>query len=217
VKLNSSGIVHDSVAASYNVIASDYASRFRYELDGKPFDRSLLRCFAEFSGNDGAPVIDLGCGTGRVVHYLHTLGIQARGLDISSEMIRQAQQDFPELHFSVASMLALPFGDGSIGGAVSMYSIIHFPVDELEAIFCEIARVIHKNGYLLVVFQTDAETLYVKEAFGKPLTLTYYRHEVATIRTLLEWAGFTARLEAIREPGPAERARQAYLIAQRAN
>jgi SAM-dependent methyltransferase len=205
-----------SVAAAYNAIAGDYANRFREELDGKPLDRALLRCFAQLIANDITPVLDLGCGTGRVVQYLHKLGLNVRGVDLSDEMIRQASRNYPNLRFSVASMFKLPFDDGSIGGAISMYSIVHFPSDGLACVFREISRVLAPKSYLLVVFQTGARTLRIKEAFGKPLDLTFYRHEIATVRTLLESAGFTVWMEAVREPDDHERARQAYLMVQRA-
>jgi hypothetical protein len=55
-----------------------------------------------------------------------------------------------------------------------------------------------------------------KELDGKPLNLTFYRHEIATIRARLESAGFTIWMETVREPDRHERARQAYLIVQRA-
>lgn len=41
-----------------------------------------------------------------------------------------------------------------------------------------------------------------------------YRHEIATVRTVLESAGFAVWIEAVREPDDGERARQAYLIVQ---
>lgn len=205
-----------SVATAYDKIAGEYADRFREELDGKPLDRALLRCFARLASNNNAPVVDLGCGTGEVVKYLDALGLNARGIDISREMISQALHSFPNLRFDVASMCALLFDDGSIGGAISMYSIVHFPDHDLADVFKEISRILTPKSYLLVVFQTGARTLHIKEAFGKPLNLTFYRHEIATVRTLLESAGFTVWMEAVREPDDHERARQAYLIVQRA-
>lgn len=205
-----------SVAAAYNAIAADYASHFRKELDGKPLDRALLSCFAQLCVNSSGPILDLGCGTGGVVQYLHALGLDVLGIDISNEMISQALLNFPHLRFEVASMSALPFEDGSIGGAISMYSIVHFSDDDLANVLKEISRTLVPKSYLLVVFQTGAKTLHIEEAFGKQLNLTFYRHEIATVRTLLESAGFTVWMEAVREPDDHERARQAYLIVQRA-
>jgi hypothetical protein len=49
-----------------------------------------------------------------------------------------------------------------------------------------------------------------------PLNLTFYRDEMATVRTLLESSGFSVWMAAVREPDDGERARQAYLIVQRA-
>src|ERR1700726_2712893 len=120
----------DDPARSYYAIAGAYAERFGDELDHKPLDRALIALFAEDAGG-AAPVVDVGCGPGHITQHLHDLGCEAVGIDLSPAMIALARARHPALRFEVASMLALPFADRSVGGIAALYSIIHLTDAEL--------------------------------------------------------------------------------------
>src|SRR3974390_3391872 len=81
-----------AVRAAYDAVAVDYAALLRDELAAKPFDRALLGAFAELvlSGSAG-PVADVGCGPGRVTAYLHGLGVETFGIDLSPAMVAVAR------------------------------------------------------------------------------------------------------------------------------
>src|SRR5947209_2868925 len=66
-----------------------------------------------------------------------------------------ARAAHPELRFEVGSMDALgPLGiaDGSLGGVLSRYSIIHLPPEGLPAVVAEFGRVLAPGGHLLLSF-----------------------------------------------------------------
>jgi SAM-dependent methyltransferase len=85
-----------SIRESYDRIADEYARRIYRELGGKPFDRELLTRFANEVKRRGV-VCDLGCGPGHVAKFLHGLGTNVFGLDISAGMVEQARQLNPEM------------------------------------------------------------------------------------------------------------------------
>lgn len=56
-----------TVTASYDTVAADYADLVRDALLQMPLDRDLLGTFAELvQGADIGPVADIGCGPGHV-------------------------------------------------------------------------------------------------------------------------------------------------------
>lgn len=116
----------------YDTVAEDYAEQFRDVLTVSPLDRVLLDGFAELVGDSGR-VADLGCGPGRVTGYLASLGLSVFGLDLSESMLAIARRENPGLRFERGSMLELDLPDGALAGALSWYSSIHTPVDELPA------------------------------------------------------------------------------------
>jgi SAM-dependent methyltransferase len=105
--------------------------------------------------NGGGPVADLGCGPGYLTAHLSSLGLAAFGVDLSPAMIALARAAHPQLRFEVGSMDALGslgIADGSLGGALSRFSIIHLPPDQLPAVVTEFGRVLAPGGHLLLSF-----------------------------------------------------------------
>ena len=84
--------------SSYDTDASGYAEKVRGLLDGSPYLRASLALFAELVGDaGGGPVADVGCGPGYVTSYLHDIGVDAVGIDLSPEMIAIARRDHDPL------------------------------------------------------------------------------------------------------------------------
>ncbi len=83
--------------SSYYSDAAGYAEQVRGLLDGRPYLRAGLDLFAELIADaGGGPVADIGCGPGYVTAYLHDVGADAFGIDLSPEMIAIARRDHPQ-------------------------------------------------------------------------------------------------------------------------
>ncbi|MDH6568541.1 SAM-dependent methyltransferase [Streptomyces sp. SAI-117] len=197
----------------YDTVAEDYAEQFRGVLTVSPLDRVLLSGFAELVG-DGR-VADLGCGPGRITAHLASLGLSVFGLDLSESMLAIAHRENPGLRFEQGSMLELDLPDGALAGAVSWYSSIHTPVDELPRLFAEFHRVLAPGGHLLVAFQAGDKDRHHERPWGRPVALTFLRRRPEQIVGLLRAAGFSLVSQTVREPGPEEVSQQAFLIARR--
>ena len=198
----------------YDTVAEDYAEQFRDVLTVSPLDRVLMDGFAELVG-DGGRVADLGCGPGRVTGYLASLGLSVFGLDLSESMLAIARRENPGLRFERGSMLELDLPDGALAGALSWYSSIHTPVDELPRLFAEFHRVLAPGGHLLVAFQAGDEDRHHDRPWGRPVALTFRRRQPEQIIGLLRAAGFALVSRTVREPAPEEVSQQAILIARR--
>ncbi len=96
----------------------------------------------------GARVLDIGCGTGRVVDVLARRGVRAWGIDPSPEMLAQARGCRPPGGgFKEARAERLPFKDGWFDGAVMRQVVQHL---ELDSAFAEAARVLRPGGRLAI-------------------------------------------------------------------
>jgi SAM-dependent methyltransferase len=212
----------DRTRATYDAVAEAYADAFSSELDGKPLDRALLDGFAELC-RAGGPVYDLGCGPGHVTRYLAERGVDARGLDLSPEMVRIARARHPLLAFEIGSMTALDAPGGSWAGAVALYSIIHLTPDERRLAFREISRALRPGGWLLVAFHVSAadhptgSSVHLDTWFGASVDLTAHFLEPGDILGELRDAGLEVRARLDREPwSPTEYpSRRCYILARR--
>ncbi|PWI17411.1 SAM-dependent methyltransferase [Streptomyces sp. Act143] len=198
----------------YDTVAEDYAERFRDPFAGAPVDRAMFAVFAELVGPGGA-VADLGCGPGRATAHLRSLGLDVFGLDLSAGMLAIARRENPDLLFVQGSMLDLDVADGALAGAVSWYSSIHTPVEELPALFSEFRRVLKPGGHLLVGFQVGDEPKRHDKPFGHDVILDFQRRQPEFVGGLLEAAGFEVLSRTVRAPQEQEPTPQACLIARR--
>jgi len=203
---------------SYDTVAADYASLLADELAAKPLDRAMLGAFAEHvrAEGGGGPVADLGCGPGRVTAHLRDLGLSAFGVDLSPRMVAEARRRYPDLRFEVGTMTAPDIADGSLGGALAWYSLVHTPPEELGPYMAGFHRILAPGGHLLMAFKAgDGEGVRLEYAYGHPVDLDVYRFAPDRVAGLLEGAGFDVRARLVRAADPEERTPQAFLLARR--
>jgi ubiquinone/menaquinone biosynthesis C-methylase UbiE len=205
------------IQQSYDNVADEYTRRISNELEGKPFDRELLRRFANEVRGRGA-VCDLGCGPGHVARYLQSLGVNVVGLDISPGMLEQARQLSPEILFVSGDMLALDWPDCRLAGIVAFYAIVNTPTDSLPTVFREMFRVLQAGGLLLLAFHVGDEAAHHDQLWGRPISLDFFYFQPVEIRRMLEAAGFT--VDEVLERGPyapevEHQSRRAYIFARK--
>jgi ubiquinone/menaquinone biosynthesis C-methylase UbiE len=196
----------------WDTIAEWYTERFRDELAAKIWDRALLAGFAELVGAAPGPVLDVGSGPGVTTAYLHGLGLDVTGVDLSPEMVAVARRDHPGIGFRVGSLTELAVPDASVAGLVAWYSIINVPDEALPAVFAEFHRVLAPGAPVIMAFQTGDEILVRAD-------IAFHRRRPEAVAALLVDAGLEPVLRTVREPaehpGLAESVPQAYLVARR--
>jgi SAM-dependent methyltransferase len=206
------------IRAAYDAAAATYAQLFSDALRDSPLDRAMLDAFAELvtaSGDD--QVADLGCGPGYATSYLDQLGLSAFGVDASPAMIALARQACPGLRFDVGSMAALNIADGVLGGALSRWSIIHTPPEELPVIVAEFHRVLAPGGHLLIAFSASDNRSHLTQAFDHTVALAY-RWSPDHLATMLRTAGLAEVARMVRQPRPTDRRQfqEVHLLARKA-
>ncbi|HEV3089820.1 MAG TPA: class I SAM-dependent methyltransferase [Candidatus Cybelea sp.] len=207
----------DSIRESYDRIAAEYARRLFHELDYKPFDRQLLdRFVAQVAGR--GDVCDMGCGPGHVARYLHDAGIPVFGLDLSTEMVDQAQRLSPDIAFRSGNMLALDLANESLVGIAAFYAIVNLPQSDIPLAFREMRRVLKPGGVLLLAFHVGDETVKPRELWGLPVSLEFRYLRTSLIGEHLMSAGLS--IEGVYERAPyapeiEHQSQRAYVFARR--
>jgi SAM-dependent methyltransferase len=147
------------------------------------------------------------------------------GIDLSPAMIDIARRRYPQLGFQAASMLELPVADGAWGGAVAMYSIIHFSADERRAACRELGRVVRTGGTVMIAFHVgDAahepgDAIDEDQFLGRRIRLRMHFLHPDDVAADLRVSGFAEHARLLREPDPDVEypSRRCYLIARRAD
>jgi SAM-dependent methyltransferase len=210
-------LVHlDEVRAAYDVVAADYADLLADLHARSPHDRAVLALFAELVlGAGGGPVLDAGCGPGRLTGHLAELGLDVRGVDLSPGMVDVARRAHPGLSFDVGELGALPVPDGALGGLVVWYSLIHVPPEQRPRVLADAARALAPGGQLVLAFQVGNERVRHEQAYGHTVSFDGWRLPVARIAAMLEAAGLAVHTRLVRAAEGRESTPQAYLVARR--
>ncbi len=103
---------------------------------------------------ENANVLDMGCGTGRLLDRLgaNFPNLRGTGLDLSPQMLRIARRKnrhHPRMIFIEGKADALPFAEGQFDAVFSTISFLHYP--EPEQVMAEVARVLKVGGCFYLV------------------------------------------------------------------
>ncbi|HET7665988.1 MAG TPA: DUF480 domain-containing protein [Mycobacterium sp.] len=208
----------DRVRATYGVVASAYARELSDELDEQPFERWLLDRVAAAAGD--LPVMDAGCGPGHVTAYLAAAGADAQGLDLSQEMVAEAQQRHPDVGYEVGDLRRLMRPAAAVGwGAVlGWYSLIHLAASELPGAVAALARPLAAGGLLVLGLHAGAEVRRVTSWFEVEVpALDVVLHDPAAVVAAVQAAGLTNVEWYLRGPNEwrGETTQRLYVLARR--
>ena len=136
-----------AIAAAYDGRATEYIA-----LGGRidQMDASDREVIARWRDGTGGMLLDAGCGPGHWTAFLHDGHRDVVGIDLSERFLASARAEHPHLSFAHGSVRQLPFAEGSIGGILSWYSLIHLPPADVPRVLAEFARVLVAGGGLLL-------------------------------------------------------------------
>lgn len=110
-------------------------------------------------------ILEAGCATGYVCHYIHTCGYDAIGIDASPSMILEAKKNFHHHDFRVENALKTSFKSHSFDLVMSA-SLINI-VDAPEDLIYESARLCKMSGCVSYLFPVDTISAHQIDAFIK--------------------------------------------------
>ncbi|GEK21826.1 class I SAM-dependent methyltransferase [Cellulomonas xylanilytica] len=186
---------------SYDTVAESYARTVPAMVDDLPVMRGVLALFAERVRALGGPVVDVGCGPGHLTARLRDLGLDVSGIDLSPEMVRLARRDHPGLSFEVGSMTGLGLPDGSVGGVLVWFSLIHVPDEEVPTVVAELHRVLRPGGVAMLGFHVGDQRSHKTQGYGgHPMRVDVYRRPVERVAGWLRDAGFAIETTLLDDP-----------------
>lgn len=184
----------DVVRTSYDRVADRYvemvAASSLGDIRVQPWLRGMIDGFAD-EVRDLGPVLDVGCGPGTVTAYLHGMGVDATGVDLSPRMIDHARRLHPDCSFSVASATELELEPASFGGILGWWSLFNLPREVLGQVLRAFHDALVAGGQLIVATHVGDDDLQRTEAYGGvPVTWTTYQWQPEQLVDLLAAAGF---------------------------
>lgn len=93
------------------------------------------------------PILDVGCGDGRMVARFRAAGFECTGLDIDADVLKVARQLYGDDGWVHADGQSLPFGADTFGSVISLYFAANLM--DRDRFVAEAARVLRPGGKLV--------------------------------------------------------------------
>ncbi|KOV87882.1 ubiquinone biosynthesis methyltransferase UbiE [Streptomyces sp. NRRL WC-3618] len=205
-----------TVKSVYQQVANEYDERIPGLGPSDDMFTQSERDFLIEAIRSGEKVLDIGCGTGRFTVPMAEKGADVSGLDISRPMLDVASRKLAERGLSAdlreGDMAHLPFPDASFDTVTSMLALMHVPMEDRQAVFGEVARVLRPGGRMLLgvknsVFEemftgdrfasvdvTDVagkQLLFTKTRSGEEYVAPWYSFSPQDLTTLFATVGMT--------------------------
>lgn len=130
---------------SYNKKAKEYEKTF----DGRFTVKFKKMLYDVMEVPQNASVLDVACGNGRFLKMLTEKGLfQGFGVDISENMIEEAEKLNPNMNFYVAGCETLPFEENTMDVMTVCAAFHHFP--NVEKFAKEAKRVMKQDGVIYI-------------------------------------------------------------------
>jgi trans-aconitate 2-methyltransferase len=146
----------------------------------------------------GERILDLGCGTGHLTQRIADHGASVVGLDSAPEMIGQARQNFPNLHFVLEDAAGMTLDDEF--DAVFSNAALHW-MSQADAVASGMYGALRKSGRLVAEFggagnvraiESAVNTVIERRTGSLPVNRRFYP-TVGQYSSILERVGFEVR------------------------
>lgn len=188
---------HKCIASYYDSESADYASKYKDEIESKPFDQYILQRFISFL-NTNDKVCEIGCGPAQVTKYVRNLKqLHYLGLDLSCLMLREGAHLNENVPFINSNMMSMPFRDQTLNGIIAFYAIVHNTNEDLKNIITEIHRVLKQKGVLVISYHIGDDIITVKK---DSIDISYFFHDYESVDKILSECGFKYIESVARKP-----------------
>lgn len=162
----------------------------------RPSERELAWLAALVEGLPaGAPVLDLGCGTGRpLAAWLLQRGYAVTGVDQAAALLARARQRFPDgvwIEAEFGSWLAAEREEARFAAVLCWDALFHVERARHGAIFADARRLLREGGRLLLTSGGSPGPAFTDTMFGE--RFFYDAHDPSATVALLRSTGFGIR------------------------
>lgn len=169
----------NKTTAFYEGNATDIAARY------EAVESSVIATVSRLRSHGS--VLDVGCGSGRDISRLASLGFDVYGVDASKNLIDEATKRHPELEGRImfgALPSDLPFADQTFDLVICSAVLMHIAPESLPAAIEALAARVSKGGYLLVSVSSNRSGLdsNSRDDNGR----IFFDHSEQTLLTLME-------------------------------
>ena len=98
----------------------------------------------------GSRVLDVGCGTAHLTHWIKEKGFEVCGIEPSDQMLGHARKNYPDIEIKQAISSSIPYEDNQFDLIVAFEVLRYLDTNENQKTFEEFNRVLKPGGQFFV-------------------------------------------------------------------
>ena len=134
-----------------------------------------------------ARLLDVGCGTGRVIPQLRSIASNLCCIDTSSGMIQEARKKFQGVEFEVSNFLEYETSE-KFHAINSSLNLMHF--EDLDKFFDKTAKLLKPGGFLTVTCSSEESMLVGVKPHLKDVLTDFHIHSDIDVENAAHRLGF---------------------------
>ena len=124
----------------------------QYFLARNVLDMTIAQGVADFAESKNVKkILDVGCGTGRLVSFLNSRGFKTYGCDAQKEALTLARKINQKKLITLTKATNLPYKNNSFDLVTAISVIEHLTKNEAGKFIAEARRVLKTNGFIFLV------------------------------------------------------------------
>jgi len=180
--------------SKYNLIA-EYYNDFRTKKcpEGHFYNEMLeMPATLELLGNvKNKRILDFGCGSGIYSKLLTKKGAIVKGFDISSNMLKIAKKENPNLDLRLGSGYKIPFNEKF---DIVVASLVLSHIKNWGKVFKQVKKVLRKNGYFIFSIENPVSDSTIK-ANAKRNLVREFQHYFKERKIYSTWRNILCKKE----------------------
>ena len=200
------GVKLERMDAFFAARVDGYDEHMRTTIEGASYFYAYTASL--LPAENGARVLDLGCGTGLELEEYFRLNPEAdvTGIDLSEAMLNVLKEKLPDrkIRLIPGSYFDVPLGENEYDAAVSVESLHHFPAEQKESLYRKLHAALKQDGcFVLTDYFAESEDAekenfqnlkQMKEEQGLPENVFFHYDTPLTVEheiQVLRQAGFS--------------------------
>lgn len=141
----------------------------------------------------GSLILDAGCAFGRDAGIFTKKGFKVVGIDLSKELLTEAQKRFPQIEFHQMDVRKLDFPNNYFDGIWCNAVLLHLKDEDIIRALKEFNRVLKKNGILCTSFKEGVGSEEKIESFSSDNSRFFNYQTRETVEKLIQEAGLISK------------------------
>jgi SAM-dependent methyltransferase len=168
---------YEALAGTYD--EDRFGNSYGRYVDG--LERAILRGWLRLYEPEA--VVDLGCGTGRLLEFATT------GVDSAAAMLAEAAKKHPRRRLIRADITSTAFAPRSYDAAICFHVLMHLDEPTIESVLREVTRVVKPSGRFVFDIPSRA-----RQDLGRRRPSGWHGDTSASLADVRRWAGDEWRL-----------------------